>query len=86
MLAPGGQLHVATGSYREIDPPRRLVMTMRWEGQEGPDTLLTIEIRPIDDGSELRLLHERFSTEESRDRHNEGWTGCLNRLTELFTH
>ncbi len=84
MLSPGGQLHVAIGSYHEISPPTRLVMSWRWEGQEMPDTLLTIEIRAVKDGSELHLLHERFPSDQSRDQHKAGWEGCLGRLSERF--
>ncbi len=32
--------------------------------------------------TELTLTHEGFLETEIRDRHNEGWDGCLSRLAD----
>ena len=32
MRAPDGASHVAVGEYRELEAPRRLAFTWRWEG------------------------------------------------------
>lgn len=92
MKAADGSLYTATGLYREVRPPERLVFTWAWEGKRsgGPgltefyDTLVTLEFRAVPDGTELRLLHERFPTTEERDRHRTGWTGCLDHLARLL--
>ena len=28
--------------------------------------------------------HERFPNSESRDKHNQGWTGCLARIEKVL--
>lgn len=82
MRMPHG-LSVATGVYREIDPPRRLVFTWRWEAGEGPkegETLVTIELTARGAETELRLRHEGFATEDAREGHAQGWSSALVRL------
>ena len=81
MRHPGGASHIVTGAYREITPPRQLVFTWSWENREDAgETLVTVVVEPDGKGSRLVLLHEKFPNAEERDRHNEGWTGCLDRL------
>ncbi len=75
----GGNVHSVVGTYHLIDPPRKLVYTWRWEG--GPsDTLVTIDFTPKGDSTEVTITHDRFLDVETRDKHNDGWTGCLERL------
>lgn len=79
--------HVATGIYREIKPPERLVFTWWWEGDPNPaETLVTVDLVEKGTGTELILTHEYFPTEEAKQQHNEGWIGCLDRLAETFNH
>jgi uncharacterized protein YndB with AHSA1/START domain len=75
---PGAGTAVA-GEYVAVDPPRRLVFTWRWDG-ELDETLVTVELRPIQTGTELVLVHERFATEALRDDHAKGWADCLDRM------
>ena len=35
MVSPKGEPHTASGVYREIAPPRRLVMTWAWDQEDG---------------------------------------------------
>lgn len=82
MAMPSG-LHVATGVFREVVPPSRLVFTWRWEGGEDlkeGETLVTVELEERGDETELVLTHEGFPTAESRDGHREGWTSALDHL------
>ncbi len=89
MKDPSGALHTVGGVYQEIQPPSRLVFTWSWEpggpcggnsDDPSPETLVTIEFRAISGGTELTLVHERFPTEDLRNKHHEGWTGCLQGL------
>ncbi|MGH8799767.1 MAG: SRPBCC domain-containing protein [Casimicrobiaceae bacterium] len=37
-------------------------------------------MKPSGAGTELLLTHQRFADTEARDKHQHGWTGCLDRL------
>ena len=78
-----GKEHESSGTYLEVDKPRRLVMTWRWTGDEdnGNESRIEIDLRAIAGGTELTFTHARLSTPESRDGHEQGWTGALAKLT-----
>ncbi len=80
MQNPDGTEHRVGGVYREIDPGRKLVFTWAWESTPERETLVTVELRQKGAGTELTVTHTKFADEQSRDRHNQGWTGCLGRL------
>ena len=90
MKAPDGGLHTVGGVYREVKPPEKLVFTWVWEpgpscgqpGHEAPgyETLVTVELYERGNSTEVVLTHEGFMDSMERDKHNQGWTGCLNRL------
>jgi uncharacterized protein (TIGR03086 family) len=78
-VVPG---HVATGTYREVEPGRRVVFGWGWEGSPdlGPDaSTVTITLEPADGGTLVRLVHDGL-TEEQRAGHQEGWDHYLERL------
>ena len=82
----GDDILYVGGVFREVNPPARVSFTWQWEN-EGLDTgesLVTVELRPQGDGTELTLTHERFASEESRENHNKGWASSLNDLEALF--
>ena len=75
----GGNVHNVVGTYRLIEPPRKLIYTWRWEGAPA-DTLVTVDFTPEGDATKVTITHEQFLSTEDRDRHNEGWKGCVERL------
>ena len=81
----GGNVHTILGTYRLIDPPRKLVYTWRWEGGPMTDTLVTVDFAPDGEATKVTITHEQFTNTEDRDKHNEGWNGCLNRLQRTVT-
>jgi uncharacterized protein YndB with AHSA1/START domain len=81
----GGNIHTILGTYRLIDPPRKLVYTWRWEGGPMADTLVTVDFAPDGNATKVTITHEQFTNTEDRDKHNEGWNGCLNRLQRTLT-
>lgn len=87
MRSDEGQAFTAHGTYREIDPPHRLVFTWDWEQKESAvgETVVTVELREVDGGTELVLTHEGFPAAEARDGHEEGWASCLDRLEAHLT-
>lgn len=80
-----GSRHEACGAYRELDPPRRLVFDWWWASTAERVSLVTVMLRPIAEGTELTLLHERFADETTATRHIRGWTESLERLDALTT-
>lgn len=77
----GGQ-HIVGGTYREIDPPRRLVMTWAWEegGTPGPATLIEIDLEPDGHGTMMSFRHSGFEVEDWAHRHSHGWASSLSCL------
>jgi uncharacterized protein YndB with AHSA1/START domain len=86
MHAPSGSVHVLTGTFREVVPPRRLVYSWIWlDGDmKGGETLVTLEFRPWGAGTELRLVHEGFPGAAARNSHRGGWSQCFDRLGALL--
>ncbi len=79
-----GAVHTAFGEYREILPPEKLVFTWSWEDGSVENTLVTIDFLDTGSGTEIVLTHELFPSAEWRDKHNEGWSGCIGQLEKLL--
>lgn len=75
----------AIGEYKEIVPNEKIVFTWSWRGGDMPDTLVTLEFKAKDGGTELTLLHEQFPAREAAEKHHEGWEGCLVSLNDFLT-
>ena len=87
MKAPGDNpILIVGGKYREITPDKRLVFTWRWEtpNLSEPETLVTVEFFERDNKTEIRLKHELFTDDASRDKHGDGWAGCFDNLERLL--
>ncbi|ETW98874.1 MAG: hypothetical protein ETSY1_17095 [Candidatus Entotheonella factor] len=74
---------VHTGVYREVQPPERLVFTWVSTTTQHQTTLVTVELRPLDDGTELVLTHEGFPDAEAAALHDNGWQSIA---AKLVTH
>jgi uncharacterized protein (TIGR03086 family) len=83
-IVPG---QTAAGTYREIEPGRRLVFGWGWEGNPGlpPDeSTVVVTIEPIEGGSRVTLVHEGLDGEQET-LHAQGWEHFLGRLHTLAT-
>ncbi|NUR07404.1 MAG: TIGR03086 family protein [Nocardioidaceae bacterium] len=81
-VVPGA---VAAGTFREVEPGRRLVLGWGWEGNDDlkPDaSTVTVTIEPEADGSRVTLVHEGLGPEQEA-MHAEGWDHYLGRLQTL---
>ena len=87
MKAPGDNpLLIVGGVYQEILPPEKLVFTWQWESAD-PDeteTLVTVEFYEGEGVTEIVLKHELFKDVMQRNKHGEGWVGCLDHLERLL--
>jgi uncharacterized protein YndB with AHSA1/START domain len=88
---PGGPFRVevipgqiASGEFVEVDPPRRLVYTFGWEGDDNPvapgASTVVIELAEEGDGTRLVFGHTGLPTEEQQASHGHGWDNYLARL------
>jgi uncharacterized protein YndB with AHSA1/START domain len=75
-----GEQHHVSGIYREVVPNEKLVFTWAWRTMPERESLVTVLIKPDGTGSLLTLIHEQFFDEPARDRHRQGWSGCLDKL------
>lgn len=76
------------GEYRELVPGKKIVFTWRWDDDDvwqNRTSIVTVELSDRDGGTELLLKHQQLPSEESRDRHNEGWNSVLDRLGKFFS-
>ncbi len=84
---PGEEMNVVGGEYREVRPGRKLIYTWMWEKPNefaGHDTLVTVEFKEVDGGTELVLTHERIPDDAMREKHAWGWNGSLDRLARVL--
>jgi uncharacterized protein YndB with AHSA1/START domain len=86
MRSQSGEIFYLVGTYREVRPPERLVYTWRWEETEMNvgETLVTVEFRRRGSSTEVAITHSLFPNGELRDRHAQGWSGCLDRLARTI--
>ena len=84
MKSPGGEEHDVTGVYREVVPHEKLVYTRAWKSTPERESLVSWELAPAGDATELVLRHERFADKQARDLHERDWTRCIRRLARLL--
>jgi uncharacterized protein YndB with AHSA1/START domain len=80
-----GEEHYVSGAYREVVRNQKLQFTWAWRSTPERESLVTILVKPEGNGSILTLIHEQFFDEAARDRHQSGWTGCLDKLERYLT-
>jgi uncharacterized protein YndB with AHSA1/START domain len=76
--------NIASGSFTEIVPGRRIVFTWGWEaggtsGTPPGSSVVEIDLQPEGAGTRLTLTHRGLSG-EGRERHGRGWNHYLARL------
>lgn len=76
--------HSVSGIYREVVPNRKLSFSWAWQSTPERESLVTIDLNPVNDGTMLTLTHEQFFNEQARDDHGRGWNAALDRLEALF--
>jgi uncharacterized protein YndB with AHSA1/START domain len=84
---PEGEQMSVFGEYRELVPGNKMVFTWKWDDDDAwksGNSIVTVELFDRNGGTELLLTHEQLPSEESRDRHNDGWNSVLDRLEKFF--
>lgn len=79
-----GRSHRVGGIYQEVVPMRKLVFSWAWQSTPERVSLVSVELRPVPEGTELQFVHERFFDQTARDNHARGWTGTFAKLDALM--
>lgn len=64
-----------TGVFTKIEKPDKLAYTWRqgeWQ-KDWPDSLVSWELTPVDQETQVLLTHSQFPNASERDGHDEGW-------------
>ena len=83
-ITPG---HVAAGTFREVEPGKRVVFGWGWVGSPdlAPDaSTVAITLEPVKDGTQVTLTHEGL-TDQQEAMHAEGWNHYFTRLEQAAT-
>ncbi|MEN8145000.1 MAG: SRPBCC domain-containing protein [Gemmatimonadota bacterium] len=68
-----------SGTYLELDRPRRLVFTWHTPSTNFKETLVTVTLEGDGDGTRLRLRHESLPA-DMVEAHHKGWAELLEKL------
>ncbi|MBN9134681.1 MULTISPECIES: SRPBCC family protein [Phyllobacterium] len=83
-VTPDGEQHDVSGVYCEVLVEQRLAFTWMWITLPDRESLVTLVLERVDDGTLLTLIHEKFYDEAARDRHRQGWSGALDSLENFI--
>jgi len=91
-LRPGGAFSLVmssaqsrrdvSGTYVQIDRPRKLVFTWTGALTNNVNPLVTVELHPQGDETDLVLTHERLPTQAIHEGHTKGWGNILDHLAD----
>lgn len=87
MRSPQNTDHWAHGTYREVMPAERLVMTFSWEHPDGSpkhETIMALTFADQGDKTKLTLKQTQLESVTARDMHREGWSSTLDMLGEYL--
>lgn len=77
---------VHTGTYREIDRPRRLVFTWSSPATRFRDSIVTVTLEPSPNSSTVVEIHQvGLPDEEARASHHSGWSDILRELSRTYS-
>lgn len=83
-----GREHEASGTFLELVPPRRIVMTYEYTFGGEPDersriSRVEFELVAFAGGTDLTFTHTDLAGEVSARSHEHGWTGAFDKLVRI---
>ena len=82
-LSDNEETYIFTGTFIEVIPLRKIVFTYGWDDGAKTETTVTIELRNLDDGTDVSLTQEGIDVEEIEDL-KDGWLSAFENLADLF--
>jgi uncharacterized protein YndB with AHSA1/START domain len=86
MRRPDGTRATVSGTYRTLEPPRRVAFTWAWvddKGSRGHETTVSVTCETAPGGTRMTLVQREFETQERRDQHNTGWSSSFKKLDRM---
>lgn len=82
MQPPDGDVFHVRGTFRAVEPPRRLALTFVYEEPDPDDqeTLVTLTFDSTERGTRVILDQGPFMTAARLELHRDGWADTLERL------
>lgn len=86
MQPPDGEAFHLAGEYVDVDPPRHLEYTFRWEEPVPDDreTVVSLSLDAVDGGTRVVLTQRGFATGERLELHRNGWTESFRTLAAVL--
>ncbi|MDC1287298.1 SRPBCC domain-containing protein [Gammaproteobacteria bacterium] len=83
LAMPGGISMI--GEFIEVEPNRRLVYSWQWQGNS---EITKVDVRFIDNsaGTEVKIAHSGFATEQSYKDHSFGWNSYMEGFNEYLSN
>lgn len=79
-----GVQHIIGGKYYQVVENEKLTFSWQWEGSPNTTKVCILFKALADNKASLELTHSEFDDEETRDKHNQGWQGCLGNLPKVL--
>ncbi len=72
-----------TGHFSVVEPNNRLIYSWQWQGD---DEVTEVEVlfAPASAQTHVQLLHRGFNTDDSKQRHLDGWHSYLDGFERLI--
>jgi uncharacterized protein YndB with AHSA1/START domain len=74
----------ATGEYRVVDPPHRLVFTWVWDDQPEQPQLIELELSERDGRTTVEMTNSAIPTDARLESQQRGWHVCYDNLERLL--
>jgi uncharacterized protein YndB with AHSA1/START domain len=85
-MSSEGSSREVSGTYVLVDRPRKLVFTWLGPLTNNVNTLVTLELNPSGDETDLVLTHERLPTTAIVEGHTKGWGHILDHLADAVSN